>query len=432
MPCSGLRVLPRPHQCRQLPLPQHAPPLPPITLPLSTLFAGNAAFSKQSFAIAEACYARASASDPKQPLAISNRALAVMNQGRNDEAMKLFRSALKVDSKSAETYHAMGSLLHATGDTAGAIAAMRSATALNPLLAKAYEHLGGLLIHSNDISAAAAAYERAASLQPTDATTRISYARLLCALGRLTECDEEFSRAKSAAVKAKGKKAAGLVYTEHAMSLKRAGNTAKAEELLLKAIAKDGQLATAYYTLGDIYSGDIYTENKRIPQAMQAHEIATRINPDYAEAYMSLAMLYWGQGALQEAERLLKHSIRSRPLAEAAANLGIVQSDLGKTQDALAAFRQVLMLLWAQRVVFFARTASSCRSLTLSAGAAAEPEFSGGVQVHGRHVQGVESVVTGYRAVSDCPLSARVQCGHVTRSACTTLPCACVPATTKR
>jgi len=25
---------------------------------------------------------------------------------------------------------------------------------------------------------------------------------------------------------------------------------------------------------------------------MQAHEMATRINPDYAEAYMSLAMLY--------------------------------------------------------------------------------------------------------------------------------------------
>lgn len=80
-----------------------------------------------------------------------------------------------------------------------------------------------------------------------------------------------------------------------------------------------------YYTLGDIYSGDIFTENKRIPQAraaaaakpthihaiepfspfifppsllltccvqaMKAHEIATRINPDYAEAYMSLAML---------------------------------------------------------------------------------------------------------------------------------------------
>jgi hypothetical protein len=51
--------------------------------------------------------------------------------------------------------------------------------------------------------------------------------------------------------------------------------------------------------------------------------------------------MHWGQGALHEAERLLKHSIRSRPLAEAAANLGIVQSDLGHTQEALAAFRQV-------------------------------------------------------------------------------------------
>ncbi len=51
--------------------------------------------------------------------------------------------------------------------------------------------------------------------------------------------------------------------------------------------------------------------------------------------------MYWGQGALHDAERLLKHSIRSRPMAEAAANLGIVQSDLGHTQEALASFRQV-------------------------------------------------------------------------------------------
>ena len=49
---------------------------------------GNTAFSKQSFAVAEACYSRACILDPKQPLALSNRALAVMNQGRNQEALK--------------------------------------------------------------------------------------------------------------------------------------------------------------------------------------------------------------------------------------------------------------------------------------------------------------------------------------------------------
>ena len=59
--------------------------------------------------------------------------------------------------------------------------------------------------------------------------------------------------------------------------------------------------------------------------------------------------MYWGQGALHEAERLLKHSIRSRPMAEAAANLGIVQSDLGNTQEALAAFRQVMTRRFLQR-----------------------------------------------------------------------------------
>jgi len=49
--------------------------------------------------------------------------------------------------------------------------------------------------------------------------------------GRSSECETEFSRAKSAAVKSKGKKAAGTVYLEHAMSLKRAGQDAAMNQL---------------------------------------------------------------------------------------------------------------------------------------------------------------------------------------------------------
>lgn len=121
--------------------------LPPITACPPTPYSfspGNTAFAKQSYAVAEACYSRACALDPKQPLALSNRALAVMNQGRNQEALKVvtlhcsshsfkrlfcicsqsseivrtqfFRSALKLDGKSSETYHALGSLLHNMGN----------------------------------------------------------------------------------------------------------------------------------------------------------------------------------------------------------------------------------------------------------------------------------------------------------------------------
>jgi hypothetical protein len=52
-----------------------------------------------------------------------------------------------------------------------------------------------------------------------------------CHPGRSSECETEFSRAKSAAVKSKGKKAAGTVYLEHAMSLKRAGQDAAMNQL---------------------------------------------------------------------------------------------------------------------------------------------------------------------------------------------------------
>jgi hypothetical protein len=209
------------------------------------------------------------------------------------------------------------------------------------------------------------------------ATAYLHHNRLCCA-GRLKQCDEEFSRAKSAAVKAGGKKAAGAVYAEHAMSFKRAGkvlllpwsfaasaskyfpysstahsfasgNTGRAEQLLIKAISKDGRLSVAcvlpFISAADAvrgafnqlhrwavttllvkYTAAIFTPRTRgfrrrvlVPlhtmaysftfletfqqslnycslscryQAMHAHEMATRINPNYAEAYMSLAMLY--------------------------------------------------------------------------------------------------------------------------------------------
>jgi len=81
-------------------LPLHPTPTSSPRVPLSALsrhllsleylFTGNAAFSKQSFSVAEACYSRASVLEPKQPLALSNRALAVMNQGRSEEALKVF------------------------------------------------------------------------------------------------------------------------------------------------------------------------------------------------------------------------------------------------------------------------------------------------------------------------------------------------------
>jgi hypothetical protein len=81
---SSLRLLRRPHQRRQTTTFLTLPP------PTNLFSSGNKAFSKQSFAAAEACYSRAAALQPSQPLALSNRALAVMNQGgRNQEALKV-------------------------------------------------------------------------------------------------------------------------------------------------------------------------------------------------------------------------------------------------------------------------------------------------------------------------------------------------------
>ena len=70
---------------------------------------------------------------------------------------------------------------------------------------------------------------------------------------------------------------------------------------------------------------------------------AISLNPNYANAYYNLAVLFIGQGNYQEAELKLKKAISLNPnYANAYYNLGFILKDLGRLQEAASFYQKVL------------------------------------------------------------------------------------------
>jgi serine/threonine protein kinase/tetratricopeptide (TPR) repeat protein len=89
-------------------------------------------------------------------------------------------------------------------------------------------------------------------------------------------------------------------------------------------------------------------EQGKLPEAEAAYRKALEINPDFTIAYASLAATLRGQKRLPEAIEVCQKAIALRPENEVAsaayANVGCALYDLGKFQEAEAAFREAAAL----------------------------------------------------------------------------------------
>ncbi|MBA4373092.1 MAG: hypothetical protein C0402_09570 [Thermodesulfovibrio sp.] len=98
-------------------------------------------------------------------------------------------------------------------------------------------------------------------------------------------------------------------------------------------------LSRAWFELGLLYDA----EKGRASDAAAAFKEATRLAPDYVEAYNNLSVIYGKAGKYDESIGVLQQVLKLRPdFAEAHFNLGIAYTRLGKYQEAVASFRRLL------------------------------------------------------------------------------------------
>ena len=100
-----------------------------------------------------------------------------------EEAAAAYRRALDLDPAHADAHLNLGRLLHAAGDSAGALPHYRQAAALCPDAPTPHYNVGVALQDAGDLHGAVAAYARALSLDPTFADAHFNLAGLYSQLG---------------------------------------------------------------------------------------------------------------------------------------------------------------------------------------------------------------------------------------------------------
>lgn len=120
--------------------------------------------------------------NPKNPDIHYDLAGLFFGSGRGDQAMKHLREAVRIRPDFAEAHYDLGALLVETGDVSAGLAHLRRAIKTNPSFADAHYNLGVALAMTGALNEALAEIDKAAELRPND-EQMLAFRRYLLDLG---------------------------------------------------------------------------------------------------------------------------------------------------------------------------------------------------------------------------------------------------------
>lgn len=126
------------------------------------------------------------------------QAVVAHQQGRLDEAERLYGAVLERDPRCADALHFLGLLRHQRGDASRAEELIRAALAIAPEYADAHSNLGNLLKQQRRFEEAQQAYERALTLRPDHANACNNLGTVFRALGQENAAWAMYERAIAA------------------------------------------------------------------------------------------------------------------------------------------------------------------------------------------------------------------------------------------
>jgi predicted O-linked N-acetylglucosamine transferase (SPINDLY family) len=254
------------------------------------------------------------------------------------EARAAFERAIALRPDFMHAHFNLGTLLastqpDATAATATAEAALRRALELDPSFAPAWNRLGHLLSETRP-DEAEAALRRAIELNPELAAAHFNLGNLLC-----ERRPDEAAQALRRAVTIKPDFAVAWVNLAHTLAKT---HPEEAEAAAREAVALAPGLADAHYNLGTLIGGAHHEE------AISALRRAVALQPDHRLAWYHLGLVLKGERP-HEAEAALRRAIELDPADPAGqAALGNVLLDMGRLDEAVAAYREAIALAAAQ------------------------------------------------------------------------------------
>ncbi len=288
-------------------------------------------------------------------------------QGRQGEAVALYRDLLRVDGNHRDALYQLAGTLNELGQLDQSVQTYRELLTHFPDHIEGLTELGALLAGHGEIAVAVATLGRAIALNPQSAQARLNYAVALFLSGRLHESQGELETAlrirpnypdawynlgnvlerlgNCREAEAAYRRTLELrpqhfgALTNLGLLLQKAERVADALPLLRRALALRPTASDAFNNLGFALQ-----QARRPGEAVVMLEHALRLNPRYAEANNNLGQALFNLGRFPEAEACLRAALSEQPgNAEMHANLGAVLQAVGRFDESLACFELALL-----------------------------------------------------------------------------------------
>jgi len=238
---------------------------------------------------------------PENPRARHNLGLALLAEGRRDEAVSQFRQAIRLQPTHAYAHFQLGVLALTDGDWPAAQQSFAAALAADPGYVDARVNLAQAYARAGRAEAAMTEYRTALAQQPS-ADIRTNLAALYLPLGRLPEAEELLRQALADSPELPE------AHFYLARLRERTGAAAAAEEELRAALRYRPDFAAAAQALGNLLA-----RQQRFTEAIAAYRIVLAAAPQEHQARNNLANCLLALGRFQEAIKEYEAVLAARP-----------------------------------------------------------------------------------------------------------------------
>lgn len=237
---------------------------------------------------------------PASFAAHNNLGLHYEKDGRADDALMEYRTALKLNPGLAEARNNIGLIYYRQGMLVEAEKEFKFAIKLKPGWSKGHANLGDVYSKEGRTEDALQEYQIALKLNPNNANTFYSL---------------------------------GLLYN-------RQGRFDEAVDAFFKALKLDPFFAEAHNGIGNSFLG-----KGQIDEAITAYKTALKIRPEYADAHNNLGSALFNKGLVDAAINEYREALTIKPdFLDARFNLGLAYWRDGKIDEAVDEFKYILKL----------------------------------------------------------------------------------------
>lgn len=239
-----------------------------------------------------------------------------------ENSTAVFKNAIQVTDKNWLAYNNFGLALMRDGKSNDAVFYFKKTLQIRPDFLKTVDNLGIALYRLEKFEEALFYYLKALKIDPKHAGMHNNTANVLTALGKLEKAVQHYKKAI-------------LIDPEFAEAhynianvLATQGKLEKAKFQYKEAIKKDSKHSNAHYNLGCIL-----LKQKEYKEALANFAQVIKINPDYKQAYNQIGIILLQRGKIKKAEKFFSKAVQIDPgYKDAISNLLILKKMLNQDE----------------------------------------------------------------------------------------------------